>query len=212
MENQAKILFQRYKRAYLDLKKKVVYNSEVWTSAMYYDLYPWQSELTEIKKGRVFSSKPRVLRNKVCNFLNDGRLTAIECYDGFIDVCLEYFAVCECNKTVFLGFYYQKLDRVYVTEYDDNGQPKSTHYFQISGSGKGKEERYMSLSYHYYGNITERIDENSVQIFDGKYYPHDVTYMFVYDERGDLLEIVYEFHNPKLGETVKGTIKIDSRR
>ena len=212
MENQAKILFQRYKSAYSDLKKKVAYNSEVWTSLMYYDLYPWQSELSEIKKGRVLSRKPRVLRNKVCNFLNQGSLTAIECYDGFSNVCLEYFVVCEQNKTAFLGFYYQKLDRVYVTEYDDNGQPKSTHYFQISGSGKGKEERYMSLSYHYSGNKTERIDEKSVQIYDGKDYPHDVTYIFVYDGSGNLMEIVYEFHNPKFGETVKGTIKIDTRK
>ena len=59
-----KKVFKSYRKKYDDLNVNVEYDTEVWASGLYFNLYPFQAELSKSERGRLYKRTPQNCKNK----------------------------------------------------------------------------------------------------------------------------------------------------
>ncbi len=200
---EIKKVFKSYRKKYDDLNVNVEYNTEVWASGLYFNLYPFQAELSISKRGRLYKRIPQNCRNKIRYLFLDNKIIKVECYDGFGEISLEYYIKYDNIEVIVLGFCNKVLDRCYIIKYDDNNIPINT----IRCNKKPHEEMTSSLLYEYSKDHVHRVVEKGFIIHDnGTPAIIDVKYAFSYDELNELMEITGEIFNHKTGCIVKENV------
>ena len=200
---EIKKVFKSYRRKYNDLNVNVEYNTEVWASGLYFNLYPFQIELSKGEHGHLYKRAPQNCRNKIRFLFHNNEIVKVELYNGFGEISLEYYIKYNNTETIVLGFYDKVLDRCFMTKYDDNNIPINT----ICCNKKPHEEMTSSLLYEYSKDHVHRVVEKGFIIHDnGTPAIIDVKYAFSYDELNELMEITGEIFNHKTGCIVKENV------
>lgn len=197
---EIKKVFKSYRKKYNDLNVSVEYDTEVWASGLYFNLYPFQVELSKGEHGRLYKRTPQNYRNKIRFLFHNNEIVKVELYNGFGEISLEYYTKYNNTETIVLGFYDKVLDRCFMTKYDGDKIPIST----ICLHKKPHEEMMSSLLYEYSNGHVHRVIEKGFIIHNnGIPAIIDVKYAFIYNELNELMEIIGEMFNHKNGRIVK---------
>lgn len=198
-----KKIFKSYRKKYDDLNVDVEYDAEVWASGLYFNLYPFQVELSKGERGRLYKRTPQNPRNKIRFFFRNNEIVRVEFYNSFGEICLEYFMEYDKKEVTVFGFYEKTLDRCYKINYDDNKTPISTICYNV----RQDEEMMSSLLYEYSNGHVHRVIEKGFIIHNnGIPAIIDVKYAFIYNELNELMEIIGEMFNHKNGCIVKENV------
>lgn len=192
---EIKKVFKSYRKKYDDLNNKIEYDTEVWASGLYFNLYPFQVELSKSEHGRLYKRVPQNCRNKIRFFFHNNKIIKVENYNSFGEINLEYYIKYDNGKTIIFGFYDKALDRCYMVKYDENREaPISTTCYNV----KPHEEMRSVLLYEYSNDQICRVVEKGFIIHDnGTPAIIDVKYDFIYNELNELTNIVGEMFNHK---------------
>lgn len=200
---EIKKVFKSYRKKYNDLNVSVEYDTEVWASGLYFNLYPFQVELSKGERGRLYKRTPQNPRNKIRFFFRNNEIVRVEFYNSFGEICLEYFMEYDKKEVTVFGFYEKTLDRCYKINYDDNKTPISTICYNV----RQDEEMMSSLLYEYSNGHVHRVIEKGFIIYNnGIPAIIDVKYAFIYNELNELMEIIGEMFNHKNGCIVKENV------
>lgn len=198
-----KKIFKSYRKKYDDLNVNVEYDAEVWASGLYFNLYPFQVELSKGERGRLYKRTPQNPSNKIRFFFRNNEIVKVEFYNSFGEICLEYYIKYNNTEIIVLGFYDKTLDRCYIIKYDGDKIPIST----ICYNKKPHEEILSVLLYECSDGRVSCVVEKGFIIHDnGIPAIIDIKYAFSYNELNELTEITGEMFNHKNGCIVKENV------
>lgn len=198
-----KKVFKSYRKKYDDLNVNVEYDTEVWASGLYFNLYPFQVELSKSEHGRLYKRIPQNCRNKNRFLFHNNKIVKVEVYNSFGEISLEYHIKYDNSEAVVLGFYDKILERCYMVKYDENKSPIST----IRYNAKPHEEMMSALLYEYSNDQVCRVVEKGFIIYNNETPAIiDVKYAFFYNGLNELTEITGEMFNHKNGCIVKENV------
>ena len=126
-----KKIFKSYRKKYNDLNVNVEYDTEVWASGLYFNLYPFQVELSKNEHGHLYKRTPQNCRNKIRFLFHNNKIVRVEIYNGFGEISLEYYVKYDNTEVIVLGFYEKVLDRCYIVKYDEDKSPISTICYNV---------------------------------------------------------------------------------
>lgn len=193
---EIKKVFKSYRRKYNDLNVNVVYDMEVWASGLYFNLYPFQVELSKGEHGRLYKRTPQNCRNKIRFLFHNNEIVKVELYNGFGEISLEYYIKYNNTETIVLGFYDKILDRCFMTKYDGDKIPIST----ICLHKKPHEDMLRAQLYECSDGRVSCVVEKGFIIHNNETPAIiDVKYDFLYSELNELTEITGEIINHKNG-------------
>lgn len=206
MEKEFEIIkkvFKSYSKKYDDLNLNVEYDTEVWASGLYFNLYPFQVELSKSEHGHLYKRPPQNRRNKIRFLFRNNKIIKVEVYNGFGEISLEYHIKYDNSEAIVLGFYDKILDRCYTVKYDEDKIPISTIRYNV----EPHEEMMSALFYEYSNNLVCRVVEKGVIIHNNETSAIiDVKYAFIYNELNELMEIIGEMFNHKNGCRAKENV------
>lgn len=197
---EIKKVFKSYRRKYDDLNVNVEYDTEVWASGLYFNLYPFQVELSKGEHGHLYKRTPQNCRNKIRFLFHNNEIVKVELYNGFGEISLEYYIKYNNTETIVLGFYDKVLDRCFMTKYDGDKIPIST----ICLHKKPHEDMLRAQLYECSDGRVSCVVEKGFIIHNNETPAIiDVKYDFLYNESNELTEITGEIINHKNGYIAK---------
>lgn len=198
-----KKVFKSYRKKYDDLNVNVEYDTEVWASGLYFNLYPFQAELSKSERGRLYKRTPQNCKNKTRFLFHNNNIVKVEAYNGFGEICLEYYLKYDNSEVVVLGFYDKVLNRCYIVNCDEDKIPINTICYDV----KPHEEMIFTLLYEYSNAQVCCVREKGFMTYNNEAPAIiDVKYAFIYNELNELMEIIGEMFNHKNGCIVKENV------
>lgn len=197
---EIKKVFKSYRKKYDDLNVNVEYNTEVWASGLYFNLYPFQVELSNDGHGCLYKRIPHNYRNKTRFLFHNNKIVKVEVYNGFGEISLEYYIKYNNTETIVLGFYDTVFDRCFMTKYDGDKIPIST----ICLHKKPHEDMLRAFLYECSdGRVSCVVEKGFITHNNETPAIIDVKYDFLYNEFNELTEITGEIINHKNGSIAK---------